>query len=97
MQVEVAVVGAGGVGDGIAAVVRPLAQDEEVDRVFPVDRGVCKVLGVVLEALVHVLGAGAADAALLVDLSPRGGARADMAGGFLRHVQHGRGHLLSGL
>ena len=84
MRLEVAVIGASGGGDEVAAVVRPLAQDQEAKRVLPVNRCERKVLGVVLDALVQVAGALKAETPLLVHLSPRGNLATDVAGVVIR-------------
>ena len=99
MRLEVTVVGGGGGGDEVAAVVRPLPQNQEAKRVLSVDRGVRKLLGVVLQAIVHVVGARHADAALRVHLSPRGDVAADVARVHVRgrRLQNRRGQFLRSL
>ena len=98
MQLEVAVVRGGG-GDGIAAVVRPLTHNQEAKRILPLCRGVCKLLSVVLRAIVKVFRADGADATLLVHLSPRGEVVTDVARVVARgrRLQNRRGQLLRGL
>ena len=99
MQLEVAVIRAGGGSDGIAAVVRPLTHNQQAKCVRPLCRGVCKLLRVVLRAIVKVFRADRADATLLVYLSPRGEVVTDVARVIARgrRLQNRRGQLLRGL
>ena len=96
MRLEVAIIGGSGGGDEVAAVVSPLAEDQEAKRVLPVNRCERKVLGVVLDALVKVAGALKAETPLVVHLSPRGNLATDLADVVIRVSKYLGFHLSQG-